>query len=564
MLFKTRFFQCINRLSYTLVMMLCFSMLSVTAVEVKKPEGLSIKQMLEQKETVQEGNGKGDNQVNSATNQAVPSTAQANDNVPADDLDRGQPRSAITSYIQAMRAGDLVLASQYLDFRNLSSKTSKISEEELTRQLGVVLNRTLWIDFNSISDHPLGELNDGLPSYRELIGKVPYNDISISLYLQRVPRKDDRVKIWKISNATVEKIPLLYQQYSYSPLGEWLAKKLPPAELFGVMLWQWLYFSLMLAIYYFVALLITKLAALVIKRIYSGISIEALNFITGPVALLLAIFFARTFREEANVTLAVQAVMEGRTVLTLAWCWAFFRFVELMKSILTKKFIAQDKQLAVYLLRPAGTVLKLIVVTIAVLHWLESLGFNASTLLAGLGIGGLAIALAAQKTVENIIGAITLYTSAPVKIGNLCKFGNSIGVVEEIGLRSTRIRTLDRTVIYVPNAKFIDMELENFSEREKMAFRPKLHLSPNTTKENMEGFLEAVREHIKSLALLEESPQRAHFKNYSIHGLELDILVYVKTTTFNVYLDEINQLNLAILALLNKHNCQLQVVSERT
>ena len=120
-----------------------------------------------------------------------------------------------------------------------------------------------------------------------------------------------------------------------------------------------------------------------------------------------------------------------------------------------------------YLLRPAGTVIKIIIFSIAALNWLENIGFNASTLLAGLGIGGLAIALAAQKTVENIIGAITLYTSAPIKIGDFCRFGNSFGVVEEIGLRSTRIRTLDRSVIYVANAKFIDMNLENYSEREK-------------------------------------------------------------------------------------------------
>ena len=76
---------------------------------------------------------------------------------------------------------------------------------------------------------------------------------------------------------------------------------------------------------------------------------------------------------------------------------------------------------------------------------------------------------AAQKTVENIIGAITLYTSAPIKVGNFCRFDNHLGIVEEIGLRSTRIRTIERTVIYVANAKFIDMNIENFSEREKMA-----------------------------------------------------------------------------------------------
>ena len=179
------------------------------------------------------------------------------------------------------------------------------------------------------------------------------------------------------------------------------------------------------------------------------------------------------------------------------------------------------------------------------------------------GIGGLAIALAAQKTVENIIGAITLYTSAPIKIGDFCRFGNSLGVVEEIGLRSTRIRTLERSVIYVANAKFIDMNIENYSEREKIAFRPKIFLAPSTPKENIDALLAAIIALLNQTESIDTSPLRAHFKAYSIYGLELDILAYVKTTNFDVYLHEINQLNLHILALLNENNCKVQVMAER-
>jgi len=483
--------------------------------------------------------------------------------IPQDDYERGQPRSAIAGYLSAMRNGDLALASNYLDYRNISDKTLSVGKEELARQLAVVLNRTLWVDLNSISTKQEGRLNDNLPSYRELVGQVEFQGSDVDILLQRIPRAKDRVKIWKISNATVEKIPQLFKRYSYTPLGEFLAKTLPSVDLFGVMLWQWLYFSLMIFIYYFLAKLITWLTAFAIKRVYSQVSNEVLTFVKRPVALLMAVLLARNSYAEANVTIAVKAVAEGSTLLTIAWCWVFFCLIDLMKSLLAKKFIAQDKPLAVYLLRPAVTVIKLIVFFIAALSWLENLGFNASTLLAGLGIGGLAIALAAQKTVENIIGAITLYTSAPVKIGNFCRFGNSFGVVEEIGLRSTRIRTLDRSVIYVANAKFIDMNIENYSEREKIAFRPKIFLAPNTAKENVDALLVAIRALLSSTENVASSPQRAHFKAYTIYGLELDILAYIKTTDFDVFLDEINQLNLSILALLNEHDCKVQVMAER-
>ncbi len=532
-----------------LIVLLFNSQSALSAQSSNNGEDVSIKKMLESKEKSEQDLEQPDNADNY--------------NVPKDDFERGQPRSAIAGYLAALRSGDLTLATNYLDYRNLSDKTLSTGKEELARQLGVVLNRTLWVDLNSISSLKEGRKNDNLPSYRELIGKVDYQGNSVDILLQRVPRVKDKIKIWKISNATVEKIPRLFKRYSYSPLGEFLAKKLPAVDLFGVMLWQWLYFLLMLVLYYFIAKILTWVVAFGIKRIYTKVSNEVLRFIKEPFALLIAVIFARNFHDEANVTIALRAVTEGSTLLIIAWCWVTFRFIDLMKVLLAEKFIAQDKPLAVYLLRPAGTVIKIMIFSIAGLNWLENLGFNASTLLAGLGIGGLAIALAAQKTVENIIGAITLYTSAPIRIGNFCRFGNSLGVVEEIGLRATRIRTIDRSVIYVANAKFIDMNIENYSEREKMAFKPKIFLTPDTPKENIDALLVAIRSMLSSTDSLATSPLRSHFKAYTIYGLELDIFAYVNTTDFDVFLDEINQLNLSILALLNEHDCKLQVTSER-
>ena len=541
-------FHVSSRLSIFIVLF-CFACFSAIAQSQSSTEDISVKSMLEREDKSQQSIEGSD--INGVYN------------IPADDFGRGQPRAAVAGYLKAMRAGDFTLASHYLDYRNISKKTIAVGKEELARQLAVVLNRTLWVDLNSISTRPEGSINDNLPSYRELVGKVEYKGNDVDILLQRIPRAGDKVKIWKISNATVEKIPRLFKRYSYSPLGEWLAKNLPAVDLFGVMLWQWLYFTLMMLIYYFFAKIFTWISAFGIKRLYSKASDDVLNFIKQPVALLLAVVLARNFHDEANVTIAVKAVTEGSTLLTLALCWVLFRFVDLMKAYLADKFVAQDKPLAVYLLRPAGTVIKLIIFFVAALNWLENLGFNASTLLAGLGIGGLAIALAAQKTVENIIGAITLYTSAPVKIGNFCRFGNSFGVVEEIGLRATRIRTLDRSVIYVANAKFIDMDIENFAEREKIAFRPKIFLTPDTEKANIDALLVAISAMLVSNNAIADSPLRTHFKAYTTYGLELDILAYVNTTDFDVFLDEINQLNLNILALLDEHNCKVQVMSER-
>ncbi|MBU2870750.1 mechanosensitive ion channel domain-containing protein [Colwellia sp. E2M01] len=511
--------------------------------------GVSIKEMIETKDT--------------AVKSAEVDSSLDEINTIEDEYERGQPRSAVTGYLRAARTGDWTLATHYLDYRNISDTTLSVGKEELARQLAVVLNRTVWIDLTGLSTQPEGRANDNLPSYREAIGQVEYEERTIDILLQRVPRSTDRVKIWKISNATVEKVPDLFKRYSYTPLGEYLAKELPAVDFYGIMLWQWLYFSLMMLVYFIVAKILTWGFSIGLNHLHKNISVDVLKFIKGPVALVLAVILARNFSAEANVTVALRAVTEGSTLLIIACCWLLFSFIDLMKIILAKKFIAQDKPLAVYLLRPAGTVIKIVIFILAGLYWLENLGFDASTLLAGLGIGGLALALAAQKTVENLIGAITLYTSAPIRIGDFCRFGDSLGVVEEIGLRATRIRTIDRTVIYIANSKFIDMNIENYSEREKLSFKPKILLAPNTPKENVDSLLHAIKELLTNTEIIDEAPRRTHFKDYTIYGLELDIMAYVNTTNFDLYLDTINQINLDILALLAEHNCKLQVMSDR-
>ncbi len=484
--------------------------------------------------------------------------------VPDDEFNRGQPSSSFEGFLLAVENQDFPRAIEFMDYRNVSPSTLAVGKEELARQLYVVLSRTLWIDANEISSNPLGNVKEkNVPSYRELIGSVATKQGTVSLFLQRVPRKEDRVNIWKISNSTVDKIPFLNKEYAYTPLGEWLSTNLPSSSFLGVMLWQWVYSFYMLIVFFLVAKVLTWALSKLLLFAYSKLSLETHKFIKGPFALLLSVVFLRVFLPEANATLASKAVTEGATLLIIAWVWVLFHFVDLLKFQMAERFVKQEKPLAVFLLRPAGTVVKSIIVVATALIWFENLGFSASTLLAGLGIGGLAIALAAQKTVENIIGAITLYTSAPVKIGDFCRFGKHLGVVEEIGLRATRIRTLDRTVIYIANAKFIDMEIENFSERERMAFHPTMYLTPTCTATNIDALLNALREYFSSLDMLSNEPQRVHIKACTYKGLELSILLYVKTTNFDVYLNEINQLNLTILSLLEQHNCQLQIINER-
>ena len=115
-----------------------------------------------------------------------------------------------------------------------------------------------------------------------------------------------------------------------------------------------------------------------------------------------------------------------------------------------------------------------LIVAVAAITLLDALGFNVTALVAGLGVGGLAVAPAAQKRIENLIGGVTLYADQPARVGDLCRFGDILGTVESIGLRSTRIRTFDRSVVSVPNAEFANLHLDNLSRRDRFWYHPTL------------------------------------------------------------------------------------------
>lgn len=479
------------------------------------------------------------------------------DSLSYDEFHRLTPSSAMQAYLSAARARDFELAAKYLDLRNLPPKVKGVSPALLAEQLLLVFDRTVWIDIDTLSQKPEGKQNEGVPDYRDLIAEIPTSNGPIQILLQRVPSDHGGSHIWKVSNATVSKIPFLIEEFGYNAVGEWLYKHLPQAELLGVMLWQWLYFTGTFLGFVLFSILITRIFSTILQRLRIQTPTDILTFINGPVCLLMAVLLARTLNDTSNMTLAVVAISQGATVLIIAWVWVFIRAVDIFKQRLAARFVAQDKPQAVFLLRPVSNVVKVLIIIIAVLIWFENLGFNASTLIAGLGIGGLAIALAAQKTVENIIGAITLYVSAPVRIGSLCKFDNHIGTIEEIGLRATRIRTLERSVVYVANAKFVDMQLENISERERISYRPHLVLSATTLQTDLKEFMAACKQLLDEHKEICDEPCRVKFKGFTPWALQVDVLSYVNTTDFTRYLDVVEELNMAILGLLNKHNCDL-------
>ena len=204
-------------------------------------------------------------------------------------------------------------------------------------------------------------------------------------------------------------------------------------------------------------------------------------------------------------------------------------------------------------------VFKLLLYLIAFLAVLSAWGYNTTTILAGLGVGGIAIALAAQKTIENLFGGISIIGDRPVLVGDFGRFGKYVGTIMHIGLRSTRIRTLDRTVVSVPNGQFSTMELENFTARDKIWFHQTLSLRRDTSAQQLRQVLSSVRDVLKQNPKVEIGDIPVRFVGIGPYSLDIEVFAYVLTPDFDAFLGIQQELLLELMRAVERAGTGLAV-----
>ncbi len=243
-----------------------------------------------------------------------------------------------------------------------------------------------------------------------------------------------------------------------------------------------------------------------------------------------------------------RAVMVGvmATLYHLAWVWLIFVFAaraaDVVNRIRAKGVYALDSQL----MRLVFRLIAVVLATSVLIHLGESLGVSVAPMIAGLGVGGLAVALAVRPTLENVIGGFILFADAPVRVGEFCRFGDKLGTIEAIGLRSVQVRGLDRTVITVPNADFCQLQLVNFTRRDSILLHTTLHLRYETTADQLRLALARLRELLIRHPRVSPDPARVRFVGYGDSSLDLEIFAFVQTRDFGEFLAIQEDLNLRI------------------
>ncbi len=458
---------------------------------------------------------------------------------PVDDYGRGTPRSTVRGFLQACHAQDYVRASFYLDLRRIRASERPEAGPVLARQLCLVLDRTVWLEPEQMSDSSEGDREDGLPPRRESIAVIPTAEKPTRVFLERGPREDG-VLIWRVAPDTVARIPTLYQEFGYGPLEDYLPKPFFEVQFLGVRLWQWIGFIVLGLVAWLLAWGLTRLSVrvgrVIVSQSWVPLSEEAVIVMRAPLHLL---FTLAIFRSE--VPLLVLSVRSAHVVssltsaaMILATAWLLMRAVDLAARAIEQR--AANRQAAASLLPLGRRVTKVFLATLTLLVALQNLGFNVTSLLAGLGIGGLAVALAGQKTLEHLFGGIALVADQPVRVGEFCRFGDKLGVVEDIGLRSTRVRTLDRTLLSVPNGEFASMQIENFSRRDRIRLTATIGLRYETTPDQLRYLLIEIKKLLIAHPKVSPEPARVRFVGFGAYSLDVEILAYIETTEHDEFL----------------------------
>ena len=483
---------------------------------------------------------------------------------PYDEYNRSTPRSSLLAFSLAVKERDYERAVNYLDLRNLPfSLDRELNGPDLVRKLIVVADRAMGVDILDLSDDPLGHEDDGLKSYRDRITTVKTKDGPVDILMQRVPRGDG-VFIWKISNATVAMIPALNAEFGYGVIGDKLSLIFPHYVIFGLEIWQIVMLMALLIMGFVIAYIVTFIITKLLQTNQRINKQRVQQFVVGPLRFLITILIFRATFDMVAPSLMVRALFEAKTLLIIALLWIMLGFVDLIVYRLADRMKRQGQNDAVVLLKPASTGIKLLITLIAIISWMDNLGYQVTTILAGLGVGGVAVALAMQKSVENLIGSITIYASQPVHVGDFCKFGEHLGVVEEIGLRATQLRTLDRSVVFIPNAQFAYGVIENLTLRDKVLYRTRLRLSYKDTPDQVKQVLAKIRELIDQHEFIDEENSRVRFLEFGEYAQELELFAYIKTKDFAEYLECREDINLKINDIVDAVGVELIIPAKTT
>lgn len=471
---------------------------------------------------------------------------------PEDALGRRTPRGTVAGYIAAVAEKDYVEAGEYFNTPDLEIENDWSAE--LARKLEMLLNqRGEMMPYSWLSKETEGRLDDDLPNHLERVGTVTTSKESFDILLEKIEGPAGG-PLWLFSDQTIQYIEELSAlEEDILLLNRVMPEILEQYELWGASLGQWLAILLLAAFSYAVSWLIIQFFLYIIPLAWKKARTEptsgVLKAFALPVKLYLAVWLFVMLSTEIGISIVLRQRFSGITIIIglLAFLILLWRLSDFLGNFSTSRMSSRGNlsgvSVALFLKRAA----KIAIIAFGIIAILGAIGVDVTTGLAALGIGGLALALGAQKTIENFVGSVTLITDQPIRVGDFCKVGDTIGIVEKIGMRSTRIRTLARTLVTIPNGEFSSSKIENYAHRDKFWFNNIIALRYETTPDQIRYLLVELRAILYAHPMVTSDTARVRFIELGSDSINLEIFTYIKVATFDEYLEVKEDLLLRIM-----------------
>ncbi len=480
-----------------------------------------------------------------------------------DPLNRLNPRSTVTAFLQACHQGNYGKAAQYLDLSRIPAKRRAQQGPTLAKDLESLLNSASSFDVLQLNQNSQGNLGDDPDPAIEHVTTITSNDQQFTIELQR-NQPASGPAIWLFSESTVTKLPQLVPVPSTeSQIEARLPRFLVATLLLETPLWKWIALLLLAALLFAIFRLLVKLfqrsERLLTSRFHTTADIAWLQAIVDPALVLLSVMLFRIVEEMIDPA-ALSRLYIGRTLLLIvvgSFAWGTINLLDYLIVRLDRSLNHRQRVVSHSVIYLGRRVLKAVIAIFAAILILDNWGFNMTTIIAGLGVGGIALALAAQQTIANVFGGVSVIGDAPVMVGDFGNFGGVIGAVEDIGLRSARVRTLSRTVVSIPNSAFAGMNLENYAVRDKILFNPTFTIKRTTSKDQIRQLMKDLRDTLAKTDQVEIGPTPVRISAYSAASFTIEVLAYVLTQDIDEYYKHQAELYLAIDDVVASSNVDL-------
>jgi MscS family membrane protein len=460
-------------------------------------------------------------------------TKPADQEIQAEDpLGRSTPRGTINGFIRATHHDDLVAASSYMQLTDKQKPNASV----LAQDLKDLMDRYFTEPLSQISDSPTGALDDGLPLDREHVGPLKMKDKAVNIIMVRV---NDPVsgEIWLISSDTLEQVPALHGVMEEAWLDRVMPEALSEHTLFDISAAQWLLWSvslglpslLLLLFFRFIALLFRKVVTSPLQRARFEVWTSRLRWPTITV-LTLIIHGACVFLASSSVNFRIRYSHFVSIFLVLALAWLLGRIMHLLFEHARFLARARGQSGSESLILLGRRVFNAVLAIVAIFTILTIAGVDTKTALAGVGIGGVAVAFGAQKSVENLLGGVFLLTDKALAIGDTCSISNRVGTVEDITLRSVRLRTTEQTLLSIPAGVLSQANIENFASRQKILVRTTLQLNYKTTAGQLKSVLNGIQYRLTENSRVERETAYVRLTDFGPQAIELELFAYILTT----------------------------------